>query len=45
MGSPWRLWTGDPRSKVWEGDTLELVDVPPQVQGLGGGVSLETVDV
>ena len=45
MGSAWGLWTCDHRSKVREGDTLELINVPTQVQGLGSGVSLDTVEV
>ena len=44
MGSAWGLWTCDHRSKVREG-SLELVNVPTQVQGLGSGVSLDTVEV
>ena len=45
MGSAWGLWTCDHRSKVRDGDTLDLINVPTQVQGLGSGVSLDTVEV
>ena len=41
MGSPWRLWTCDPTCRVWEGVTLESVEIWPQVNDVEGGVTLE----
>ena len=45
MGSPWRLWTCDPRYRVLEvGVTLETGRVISGA-GSGKGVTLENVDV
>ena len=44
-GSPWRLWTCDPRCRVWEADLLWKLEMYCKVHGLGGGVTLETVDL
>ena len=43
--SPRRLWTCDPRCRVWEADLLWKLEMNCEVRGLGGGVTLETVDL
>ena len=43
-GSPWRLWTCDPRYSFWESVTLDSGHVTPSA-GYGSGFILETVDM
>ena len=42
---PQTLRVCDSRFRVWEGCHLETVDMRPWAQYLGGGITLETVDL